>query len=54
MPKIIERNKIKILGKKEFSVKEISKEMNIVMGTLYNNKEKWAIDKKEKAILGLP
>ena len=50
MPKIIERNKIKILGKKEFSVKEI----DIVMGTLYNNKEKWAIDKKEKAILELP
>ncbi|ADO82688.1 hypothetical protein [Ilyobacter polytropus] len=47
MPKIIDWNKVTILASKGFSVKEISNELEIAPGTLYNNKEKWVpADKK--------
>lgn len=54
LPKKIDWIKIKRLSEKGFSVKEISKEMDVAMGTLYNNKERWAIaaDKKENVEVG--
>lgn len=52
MPKRIDWKKIKILGEKGFSAKEISKEMNIAIGTLYNNKEKWSTISNKKSDAG--
>lgn len=52
MPKKIDWDKIKALAEKGFSAKEISKEVNIAVGTLYNNKEKWSIISKENSEAG--
>ena len=42
MPKVIDWDKVQKMAEKGFSVKEISENMGIAKGTLYNNKSKWA------------